>query len=130
MAGFHSIAAFTKGSSLSSQIPFDILLGFDKNKSPGCPPPYCFSFLPLLCFCVLTHEPKLARGWWDLGGRGQQGSQGGMGGSQEAFSRPASISGSLRSEQSDQALDSASLSCSFLLSLKKIHIYKRIISFI
>lgn len=80
MAGFHSIAAFTKGSSLSSQIPFDILLGFDKNKSPGCPPPYCFSFLSLLCFCVLTHEPKLARGWWDLSARGQQGSQGGMGG--------------------------------------------------
>lgn len=84
-AGFGLVVAFTKGSSLSSQISFDILLFFDKNKSPGCHPPHCFSFLSPLCFCVLTHEPKLARGWWDLCGRGQRGSQGGMGGVRKPF---------------------------------------------
>lgn len=42
-------------------------------------------------------------------------------GRQETLSKAASISGSLRSEQPDLALDSASLPCSFLLSfyLKK-----------
>lgn len=58
-AGFGSVVHFTKGSSHSSQLPFDIMLFLDKDESPGCRP-RCFSFLWPLCFCALPHEPKLA----------------------------------------------------------------------
>lgn len=57
--GFGSVVGFTKGSSQSLRLPFDIMF-LDKDKSPGCHSPHCFSFLSPLCFCALPHEPKLA----------------------------------------------------------------------
>lgn len=42
--GFGSIVGFIKGSSLSSQLPFDIMLLLDKDESPEC---HSLPFIPV-----------------------------------------------------------------------------------
>lgn len=92
-AGFGLIVGFTNSSSLSSQLPFDIRLFLDKDESPGCRPPRCFSFPSPLCFRALPQEPKLARGWWHLCGRSQRGSWGSVGGGRKPFQRQPAFLG-------------------------------------
>jgi len=98
---------FTKGSSQSLQLPFDIVLFLDNDGSPECHLPAAFHS----CGCCVSVPFLAIPNQRDLCAVGRQ----------EALSRAANASGSCRSEQPDRALSSCTLrlipapSCSFFI---------------